>query len=168
MIWLHRLSSLPAASSGLPRTTMETYRATSLHKVSEVLVWWLASFSLRMVASSKVKLHMVRSCSFFYYCRKEFKLSSFASQARLPVTTVNGKKGKKPRQTPSLLSLPGLVGCFIVPSWTTMYPYALFVWISKQPASKSSTRTEWWLRIWRWLSMARTWRESTGWSQMCT
>ena len=64
MIWLHRLSSLPAGSSGRPRTMTETYRATFLHKASEVWAWWPASFSLRMVPSSKVKLPMV--CLYFF------------------------------------------------------------------------------------------------------
>ena len=64
-IWLHRLSSLPVGSSGPQRTMMETYKATFLHKASEVSAWWPASFSLRMVPSLKVKLHMV--CLYLLY-----------------------------------------------------------------------------------------------------
>jgi hypothetical protein len=66
----------------------------------------------------------------------------FASQVLLPATTVNGKRGTKPRPTRLLLSLPGPVDYFIVPSWMTMSPYATSAWTLKRPASRSSIRME--------------------------
>ena len=53
---------------------------------------------------------------FFVFQQRKELTCLLGFQVRLPAITVNGKKGTKHRQTPSLLYLPGPVGCFIVPN----------------------------------------------------